>query len=87
MPMFTFQVTNIREEKITPSIDGKVYNSTLKALIITLKELPYQNILNIRPSLESNVVWFSELGANLEFNRSFGEAKKPYPFEQRSNVK
>ena len=72
MPMFTFQVTNKRIEKNLKV--GKIKNNKefkAEATIYTLVEMPFQNLMQIRPIYDNSVVWYSEVDIPQKFEKFF----------------
>jgi hypothetical protein len=61
LPMFTFQVVNVVQDAIWQKYDS-LENPGLKAYLttITLVEIPYQNMLDVREVVQNSLIWFDE---------------------------
>lgn len=63
LPLFTFQVTDVEESKLKEitfkNADGKSEKLNAKVKTITLAELPYTDLLNMRKIHESTLIWYT----------------------------
>jgi len=57
LPFFTFQVVKVVQD----TNEKKQVNGVMaKLTTVTLVEVPFQNMLNVRPVTQNSLIWFDE---------------------------
>jgi len=58
--MFTFQVVNVVQDTDEQDYDCDGAIVQAKLTTVTLVEIPYQNMLNVREVAQNSLIWFDE---------------------------